>query len=159
MQGWCWPFMPVATTLKSTPANAELVPTESVAFFCRLTSVRRPITAEGRTTNTLPLPLFVFIALLRLPTHPPVHTPALHVVPPVIVPLEFNTQCVVPVFPYVKLPLLCAIAMPHDRRAVTPIKAMSFIYLLPSMVNVNLPGHHLFGIVLDIPKAARPTGA
>src|SRR5262245_55283242 len=191
MQGWCWPLMPVATTLKSTPANAQLVPPGSVACFCSLTSVRRPITAEGRTTNTLPLPLFVFIALLRLPTHPPVHTPALqvcpvaqsalvehvlshmpkpvaglmfaqisappraaqsaavaqvpalHVVPPVIVPLEFNTQCVVPVFPYVKLPLLCAIAMLHARRAVTPIKAMSFIYLLPSIVNVNLPGPSL----------------
>src|SRR5262245_42592562 len=69
--------------------------------------------------------------------------PALHVVPPVIVPLEFNTQCVVPVFPYVKLPLLCAIAMLHARRAVTPIKAMSFIILLPSIVNVNLPGPSL----------------
>src|SRR5262249_40413826 len=151
MQGWCWPLMLVATMLKSTPANVELVSTESVAFFCRLTSVRRSIIAEGWTTNTLPLSLFVFIALLRLPTHPPVHTPALqvclvaqsalvehvlshmpkpvvglmfaqisalpraaqsaavvqvsalHVVPSVIVPLEFNTQCVVPVFPYVKL--------------------------------------------------------
>src|SRR5215831_506200 len=69
--------MPVADTEKSTPAIAELVPTEIVAFFCRLTSVRRPITAEGLTTNTLPLPLFVLMALLRLPTQPPVHTPLL----------------------------------------------------------------------------------
>jgi hypothetical protein len=62
-----FPFGSVTPTEKSTPASAELVPTSSVAFFCRLTSVRRPMTAEGSMTNTLPAPLLVLIAALNVP--------------------------------------------------------------------------------------------
>jgi hypothetical protein len=54
-------------TEKSTPANAELLAV--VCFELTVTSVRRPITADGLTTNTLPFPLFVFIATLVLPMH------------------------------------------------------------------------------------------
>src|SRR5216684_133379 len=61
------PLGSVAFTSKSTPAYAELVPTLMVEFFCTVTSVRRPITAEGSTTNTFPLPLLVLIPALRVP--------------------------------------------------------------------------------------------
>src|SRR5258708_40290821 len=57
----------VTFTSKSTPANAELLPILTVLLFCTLTSVRRPITAEGLMTNTLPAPLLVFIPALRVP--------------------------------------------------------------------------------------------
>jgi hypothetical protein len=59
----------VTLTLKFTPANAELLATN--CFELSETSVRRPITAEGLTTKTLPLPLFVFIATTALPAHWP----------------------------------------------------------------------------------------
>jgi hypothetical protein len=54
-------------TEKSTPANAELV--EVVCFELMVTSVRRPMTADGLTTNTLPFPLLVLIATSVWPTH------------------------------------------------------------------------------------------
>jgi hypothetical protein len=54
-------------TEKSTPANEELLAV--VCFELMVASVSRPMTAEGLTTNTLPLPLFVFIATLVLPMH------------------------------------------------------------------------------------------
>jgi hypothetical protein len=54
-------------TEKSTPANAELLAV--VCFELMVASVSRPMTAEGLTTNTLPFPLFVFIATLVLPMH------------------------------------------------------------------------------------------
>src|SRR5579864_7799922 len=98
--------------LKSTPASAELVPTLTVLLFCRLTSVKRPTTAEGRMSNTLPAPLLVLIPTANPPAHKllpwpsPVHviTPVLgsavqfswQVCPPVIEPLEFRTQWVLP---------------------------------------------------------------
>jgi hypothetical protein len=47
-------------TLKSTPANAELVAVVP-CFELTVTSVRSPITADGLTTNTLPVPLLVLI--------------------------------------------------------------------------------------------------
>jgi len=80
-QGVGWPPIPLAVTEKSTPAYAELVPTSIVLFFCRLTSVRRPTTAEGLTTNTLPKPLLVFMAAPRVPEQPPVHTPVVQLWP------------------------------------------------------------------------------
>src|SRR5262245_27975337 len=98
--------------LKSTPASAELVPTSTVLFFCRLTSVRSPITAEGRITNTLPAPLFVLIPTANPPAHRPlpwplpvhVMTPVMgsavqfswQVSPPVIEPFELSTQWILP---------------------------------------------------------------
>jgi hypothetical protein len=55
----------------------------TVPFFPTVTSVRRPITAEGLTTNTLPLPLLVLIPAERLPAHAPFRTtPHIPVVPP-----------------------------------------------------------------------------
>src|SRR5437879_12881825 len=98
-------------TLKSTPASAELVPMSVVLLFCRLTSVRRPTTAEGRKTNTLPLPLFVLIPTENPPTHKPLPLPSpeqaivpsgwtvqfcWQICPPVIEPFEFRTQWVLP---------------------------------------------------------------
>ena len=53
-------------TEKSTPANAELV-AGWVCFELAVTSVRSPMTAEGLTTNTFPVPLEVFIVTLVLP--------------------------------------------------------------------------------------------
>src|SRR2546426_11818113 len=58
----------------STPANAELVPMLTELFFPTLTSVRRPMTAEGLMTKALPLPLLVFIPALRVPMHNPLPT-------------------------------------------------------------------------------------
>jgi hypothetical protein len=122
----------VTFTSKSTPAYAELVPISMLVFFCRLTSVRRPITAEGLTTNTLPLPLLVFIPALRVPaqTFPLVSGMGVHplaeqsvpdeqIAPPVIAPVPlFSTQWVLPVFPNVKFPLLCAEAIPVANTAI-----------------------------------------
>jgi hypothetical protein len=54
-------------TEKSTPAKAEL--DAVVCFELTVTSVSRPITAEGRTKNTLPFPLLVLIATSVLPMH------------------------------------------------------------------------------------------
>src|SRR5215510_4201575 len=104
------PFGSVTFTSKSTPASAELVPTLMVAFLCTVTSVRRPITAEGRMTNTFPAPLFVLIPAERLPAqsvapgtivHPLASQTELweQVAPPVIEPFWFSTQWVLPVLP------------------------------------------------------------
>jgi hypothetical protein len=83
----------------------------TVLLLCTVTFVSSPITAEGRITNTLPLPLLVFMPALIVPpqvpeagmgTHVPVEQsePAEQVAPPVIAPLfEFTTQCKPPVFP------------------------------------------------------------
>lgn len=60
-------------TAKSTPANAELV--EVVCFELMVASVRRPMTAEGLTSNTLPFPLLVLIATSVCPTHDEVAEP------------------------------------------------------------------------------------
>src|SRR5215472_17563037 len=65
---------PVTLTVKSTPASAELLTPPTVLPFCcefTVTSVRRPTTAEGLTTNTLPLPLLVLIPATALPMHSP----------------------------------------------------------------------------------------
>src|SRR5260370_42120118 len=105
------PLGSVAFTSQSNPGYAELVPTLMVAFCCRVTSFRRRITAEGSTTNTFPLPLFVLIPALRVPAqsvspgtivHPVLVQTDLweQVAPPVIAPLfPFRTQWVLPVFP------------------------------------------------------------
>src|SRR5215813_5279426 len=101
----------LTATLKSTPASAELVPTEVVTFLKRLTSVRRPITADGRMTNTLPLPLLVLMPTPNPPTHKPLPWPlpvqsiapvvglraqlSWQICPPVMLPLVFRTQWVV----------------------------------------------------------------
>src|SRR5437667_11034519 len=65
-----WPLSGATVTLKSTPASAELL-TEPVVepscFELTVTSVRRPTTAEGLTTNTLPLPLDVLIPAFAFP--------------------------------------------------------------------------------------------
>src|SRR5215467_13624105 len=106
-----WAGAGLTSTLKSTPASAELVPTEVVLVLARLTSVRRPITADGRMTNTLPLPLLVLMPTLNPPTHRslpwplPVHATvpsgwrvqfSWQICPPVMLPPAFRTQWVVP---------------------------------------------------------------
>jgi hypothetical protein len=65
---------------------------EVVRLFYRLTSVKRPITADGLTRNTLPLPLLVFIPALKLPVHPPVHTPPVQVCPGAQSPLPVHEK-------------------------------------------------------------------
>src|SRR5262249_22619330 len=94
----------VTCTSKSTPAKAELVPTLMVLLFCTVTFVSRPITAEGLMTNTLPLPLLVFMPALMVPPQTPEavrgtlvrlkqSVRAEQVAPRVIPPLpEFTTQ-------------------------------------------------------------------
>src|SRR5262245_34294943 len=80
---WGWLDSDLTSTLKSTPASAELVPMLTVLFFPTETSVRSPITAEGLIRKTLPLPLLVFIPALRKPAHLPLETfPQTPVVPP-----------------------------------------------------------------------------
>src|ERR1043165_2613206 len=74
MLGWAWPDSGVPTTLKSTPASAELVPMLMVLLFDTLTLVSRPTTAEGLMRNTLPLPLLVFIPAEMDPAHFPLLT-------------------------------------------------------------------------------------
>src|SRR5215472_8669559 len=107
-----WAGAGLTVMLKSTPASAELLPAEAEVFLeLRLTSVRRPITADGRMTNTLPLPLLVLMPTPNPPTHKllpwpaPVHATVpsgwrvqlfSQICPPVMLPLEFRTQCVVP---------------------------------------------------------------
>src|SRR5262245_6715390 len=101
----------LTSTLKSTPASAAPVPMEMVLFLTRLTSVRRPTTADGRMTNTLPLPLLVLMPAAKPPTHKPLPGPSptheiepsglsvqfrSQICPPVMLPLEFRTQWVVP---------------------------------------------------------------
>jgi len=51
------------------------------AVLLQAESVRRPTTAEGLTTNTLPKPLLVFMAAPRVPEQPPVHTPVVQLWP------------------------------------------------------------------------------
>src|SRR5262252_2417638 len=98
-----WAGAGLTATLKSTPASAELVPAEAVMFLLlRLTSVRRPTTADGRMTNTLPLPLLVLIPAAMLPTHKslplpfPEHT---------TLPVESRVQLFSQICPPVMLPL------------------------------------------------------
>src|SRR2546428_10994950 len=107
-----WAGAGLTSTLKSTPASAELVPTEARLVLVRLTSVRRPITADGRMTNTLPAPLLVLMPALNPPAHKrlPWPSPAQltvpvvgsrgqfssQICPPVIVPPAFRTQWVAP---------------------------------------------------------------
>src|SRR5215467_2573822 len=101
----------LTSTLKSTPASAELVPMSATLFLARLTSVRRPTTADGRMTNTLPLPLLVLMPAAKPPAHKllPLPSPRHAIVPsglrvqfcwqicpPVMLPLEFRTQWVEP---------------------------------------------------------------
>src|SRR4029077_11698375 len=66
--GAAWPLSGVAVTLNSTPACEELETVVPACFELIVTSVRRPTTAEGVTTNTLPLPLDVFIVVLTVVT-------------------------------------------------------------------------------------------
>ena len=116
--GTGWPLLGRTDTAKSTPASAELVPVLLVLFFDTVTSVKRPTTAEGLITNTLPLPLLVFIPVVTLPmqvqgvlglpfastppqTPVPVGEKAIllaHCCPPVMVPvlLLFSTHAVCP---------------------------------------------------------------
>ena len=82
---------PAMVTAKSTPANAELVAV--VCFELMVTSVNKPMTAEGLTSNTLPLPLFVFIATSVWPTH---DADALPEQIPVFVQKPLTTSQVVP---------------------------------------------------------------
>src|SRR5437867_1003526 len=120
--GAAWPEFGETVTLKFTPASAELLTpprADPACFELTVTSVRRPITAEGLTTNTLPLPLDVLIPAARCPTQVPVvgvHvlTPEAsilqlitHCSPPEILPLLLSVHAVwlFGVFEYVKLPL------------------------------------------------------
>ena len=85
-EGAAWPLSGVTVTLKSTPASAELLEMPVELWFLELivTSVRRPMTAEGRITNTLPLPLLVFRPAFALPMQVPDDAGSWHV--PVLVP-------------------------------------------------------------------------
>jgi hypothetical protein len=56
-------------TLKLTPASAELLVV--VCLELSVTSVSNPITAEGRTTKTLPEPLLVLMPATAVPMHCP----------------------------------------------------------------------------------------
>src|SRR5262249_18781354 len=61
---------PVTDTEKFTPARAELLTAPLPlpdCFELTVTSVRRPMTAEGLTTNTLPFPLEVLIPATAMP--------------------------------------------------------------------------------------------
>src|SRR5947209_11984572 len=112
----------LTSTLKFTPARAELVPVKGVVLVVRLTSVRRPITADGRMTNTLPLPLLVLMPTLNPPTHKSLPWPVHATVPsgwraqllsqscpPMIWPPDCRTQWLEPpLLPQVKFPLLWA---------------------------------------------------
>src|SRR5215470_15130478 len=107
-----WAGAGLTVMLKSTPASAELLPAEAEVFLLlRLTSVRRPTTADGRMTNTLPLPLLVLMPTPNPPMHKPlpwpspVHTTepsgwsvqvSWQVCPPVMLPLVSRTQWVEP---------------------------------------------------------------
>src|ERR1043166_6452671 len=103
-----WAGAGLTSTLKSTPASAELVPTEARLVLVRLTSVRRPITADGRMTNTLPAPLLVLMPTLNPPTHvpsTPVHATVpsgwrvqlfWQISPPWMLPPDCRTQWVAP---------------------------------------------------------------
>src|SRR5215813_4767337 len=89
----------LTATLKSTPASAELVPAEEVVFLEeRVTSVRRPITADGRMTNTLPLPLLVLMPTLNPPTHKPGPwpSPVQSIAPVVVLRVQFWWHCCPP---------------------------------------------------------------
>jgi hypothetical protein len=135
------PLSGVTVTQKFAPARAELLTAPVLlpdCFELTLTSVRRPTTAEGRTTNTLPLPLDVLIPAMAFPMQIPVDW--VHVLlplastlqliwqvcPPVMLPPLSITHAVVPPpVPYVKLPLLCARATVVHRR-VAPAKSIIF---------------------------------
>src|SRR5262245_46384698 len=98
----------VTSTLKSTPASAEaeLIPVVELKFLLlRVTSVRRPITADGRMTNTLPAPLLVLMPAFRLPMHKPLPVSPVHVIAPVVVS---RVQLLSQGCPPVMLPLDCS---------------------------------------------------
>src|SRR5215813_1387371 len=71
--GAAWPLSGLTLTRKSTPASAEPLEMPLLLWFLELmvTSVKRPMTAEGLMTNTLPLPLLVLIPALALPMQSP----------------------------------------------------------------------------------------
>jgi len=72
----------VQLTCISTPARAELLTEPLTGLIClelTVTSVSRPTTAEGLTTNTLSLPLLVLIVTLALPTQFAPHAAPLQV--------------------------------------------------------------------------------
>src|SRR6266853_4023031 len=74
MTGTFVPFAPVTVTLKSTPASAELLTAPVLlpdCFELTVTSVSRPITAEGLTTKMLPAPLDVLIPATACPLQVP----------------------------------------------------------------------------------------
>jgi hypothetical protein len=107
--GEAWPDCGITVTWKFAPASAELLTAPVLLpfwFELTVTSVRRPITAEGLTTNTLPLPLEVLIPAMALPMHGwlvvlHVLVPSglsvqlySHCIPPLMLPLESITHAV-----------------------------------------------------------------
>src|ERR1019366_4790238 len=92
MTGTTVPFGPVTVTLKSTPASAELLAT--VCFELTVTSVSRPITAEGLMTKMLPAPLDVLIPATACPLQVPLGV--LHVLVPSGLRVQLSWHCSVP---------------------------------------------------------------
>src|SRR5215471_18843367 len=87
-----------------------------------VTFVRRPTTADGLTTNTLPLPLDVLIVVLRDVTVRPT--------PPVRAPFdEFKTHCMGRLAK-LKLPLLCAKPAGGMNAAITSTVATSMVFFM-----------------------------
>jgi hypothetical protein len=110
-------------------------------FELTVTSVSRPTTAEGLTTNRLPLPLLDFIPATAVPMHSPdcgthVLTPLESIVqldwhwyPPLMAPLDERVHPVklLPVVEYEKLPLLCALARAGVSTTIAKIKHNFFM--------------------------------
>jgi hypothetical protein len=120
-----------------------------LCFELTVTSVRRPITAEGLITNTLPLPLEVLIPATATPAHCPdcgVHVllPRASIVqldwqvyPPEMVPPEFRVHATglvpFPVVEYEKFPLLCANAVTDAAINAADLKAFFILLLLRNL--------------------------
>src|SRR5260370_13893440 len=135
---------PVTDTEKFTPASAELLWMSCFEF--RVTSVRRPMTAEGLITNTLPLPLDVLMPATALPMHWPVCAVQLlvpsgfnvhcwtHDNPPVIVPLLSMVHAIglapFPVVEYEKFPLLCAKELAAKHSIATARTAIHLLFIV-----------------------------
>src|SRR5207244_1890177 len=115
-----WPLNGVTVTWKSTPACEEVE--AEACFELMVAFVRRPTTADGLTTNTLPLPLDVLIVVLSDVTVPPT--------PPVSAPFdEFTTHCMGRLAK-LKLPLLCAKPTGAFNAAITNIVATSIVFFM-----------------------------
>src|SRR5450759_4895550 len=91
------PLGPLTVTLKSTPASAELLTAPVLLPACfelTVTSVSRPITAEGLMTKMLPAPLDVLIPATACPLQVPLA--AVQVLLPEVSIVQLSWHCSVP---------------------------------------------------------------